>query len=113
MPLMYALHTYSATTCSSMACSASKCMAPAISAPMLMDVLHMCVLCVIITLIITITGPMDMTRGALTHTSEAYPGAYLADRGVRYVTVAGTALEGMCHRMLSVCHELVELAVVL
>jgi hypothetical protein len=54
----------------------------------------------------TMAGPMDMTRGALTHTSEAYPGAYLADRGVRYVTVAGTALEGVLSIALRVMNLL-------
>ncbi|CAM9573394.1 unnamed protein product [Discosporangium mesarthrocarpum] len=39
-------------------------------------------------------GPMDMTRGALTYTDLQYPGAFLRDRGVFYVTVAGAAVEG-------------------
>ena len=55
-------------------------------------------------LLYDMTGPKDMTRGALTHTSEAYPGAYLADRGVRYITVAGTALEGMSTDFLQYVH---------
>ncbi|CBJ31404.1 conserved unknown protein [Ectocarpus siliculosus] len=39
-------------------------------------------------------GPMDMTRGALTFTSDEYPGAFLKDRGIFYVTVGGAALLG-------------------
>ncbi|CAM9755008.1 unnamed protein product [Choristocarpus tenellus] len=39
-------------------------------------------------------GPMDMTRGALRYTENQYPGAFLRDRGVFYVTVAGAAIEG-------------------
>eukprot|EP00904_Undaria_pinnatifida_P010556 jgi/Undpi1/6630/HiC_scaffold_20.g09109.m1 len=35
-----------------------------------------------------------VTRGALTFTSNEYPGAYLKDRGLFYVTVGGAALEG-------------------
>lgn len=34
------------------------------------------------------------TRGALTFTSDEYPGAYLKEKGVFYVTVGGTAVEG-------------------
>eukprot|EP00752_Nemacystus_decipiens_P004000 g3664.t1 len=39
-------------------------------------------------------GPMDMTRGALAFTSNEYPGAFLKDKGISYVTVAGAALMG-------------------
>lgn len=39
-------------------------------------------------------GPMDMTRGALTFTSTEYPGAFLKDKGISYVTVAGAAVMG-------------------
>lgn len=34
------------------------------------------------------------TRGALAFTSNEYPGAFLKDRGISYVTVAGDAVEG-------------------
>lgn len=34
------------------------------------------------------------TRGALTFTSDEYPGAFLKDKGISYVTVAGAALMG-------------------
>ncbi|CAM9491490.1 unnamed protein product, partial [Phaeothamnion confervicola] len=40
-------------------------------------------------------GPADMTRGALSYTSATFPGAFLADRGIFYVTVAGSAVEGV------------------
>ncbi|CAM9240389.1 unnamed protein product [Chrysoparadoxa australica] len=36
----------------------------------------------------------DMTRGALTFTSKMYPNCYLSEKGIFYVTVAGTAVEG-------------------
>ena len=36
----------------------------------------------------------DPTRGALTLVDEAYPGAYLAAEGIRYITVAGDAIVG-------------------
>lgn len=36
----------------------------------------------------------DQTRGALTFTSNEYPGAFLKDKGISYVTVAGAALMG-------------------
>lgn len=36
---------------------------------------------------------MDMTRGALTHVHENYPGAFLKGRGVSYTTVAGAAVQ--------------------
>ncbi|CAM9242250.1 unnamed protein product [Scytosiphon promiscuus] len=39
-------------------------------------------------------GPMDMTRGALSFTETEYPGAFLKDRGIFYVTVGGAALVG-------------------
>lgn len=39
-------------------------------------------------------GPTDMTFGALTYTSDAYPGAFLAPSGIKYVTVAGEAIRG-------------------
>ncbi|CAM9724146.1 unnamed protein product [Ectocarpus sp. 12 AP-2014] len=39
-------------------------------------------------------GPMDMTRGALTFTSDEYPGAFLKDKCIFYVTVGGAALFG-------------------
>eukprot|EP00611_Tribonema_gayanum_P024578 TRINITY_DN5463_c0_g1_i1.p1 TRINITY_DN5463_c0_g1~~TRINITY_DN5463_c0_g1_i1.p1 ORF type:complete len:352 (+),score=36.09 TRINITY_DN5463_c0_g1_i1:709-1764(+) len=39
-------------------------------------------------------GPMDMTRGALTYTSATYPGAFLKEKGVQYVTVAGAGIRG-------------------
>lgn len=34
------------------------------------------------------------TRGALSFTSDEYPGAFLKDEGIFYVTVAGAALMG-------------------
>lgn len=37
---------------------------------------------------------VDMTRGALTHVHENYPGAFLKGQGIAYTTVAGVAVEG-------------------
>lgn len=41
-----------------------------------------------------VPGVMDMTRGALTWTDAQLPGAYLARRGVQYVTVASDLITG-------------------
>jgi len=46
-------------------------------------------------------GLPDMTRGALSFVADRYPGAHLADLGVRYVTVAGDAVVGEAERNLS------------
>ena len=37
---------------------------------------------------------MDMTRGALTYTEQQFPGAFLQERGVGYISVAGSGLVG-------------------
>lgn len=39
-------------------------------------------------------GSFDLTRGALRHTHEKYPGAYLWSQNIFYVSVAGVAVEG-------------------
>lgn len=41
-----------------------------------------------------VPGVMDMTRGALTWTSENLPGAFLAGTGVKYITVASNLIAG-------------------
>lgn len=41
-----------------------------------------------------VPGVMDMTRGALTWTEQQLPGAYLANRGVKYVTVGSDLISG-------------------
>ncbi len=37
---------------------------------------------------------VDVTRGALQHVHVQYPGAFLRDQGIQYVTVAGVAVQG-------------------
>lgn len=37
---------------------------------------------------------MDVTRGALVHVHVNYPGAFLKNKGISYLTVAGVAVEG-------------------
>jgi pimeloyl-ACP methyl ester carboxylesterase len=41
-----------------------------------------------------IDGSFDLTRGALRHTHEKYPGAHLRSQNIFYVSVAGAAVEG-------------------
>jgi hypothetical protein len=39
-------------------------------------------------------GPTDLTRGALRYVSRHYPAAFLAHRGVHYISVTGTGQRG-------------------